>query len=361
MSTEPTIPATEVQQEPWVRLMGSPYFMDWLGEQRVSLGFSTYQTGKFFLIGRKADGTISGFERTFNHCMGMWASQNADTLWLSSRSQIWRFSQIPAHQDCYPGYDVAYLPNVAFTTGDLDVHDLIQEDNGRVVFVNTRFGCLATISERGSFRPVWKPPFLSALVPEDRCHLNGLAMRDGKARYVTAVSQSDVSDGWRDKRKDGGCIVDVEGNEVISTGLSMPHSPRWYRDQLWVLNSGTGEFGRIETASGKFEPIAFCPGYLRGMAFHGDFAILTLSKPRNLTFQGLHLDNALEKKHAEPQCGLQIVDLRTGQIAHWLRIDGSLVTELYDSIILPGVTRPMAYGFSNDEIEKILIIDDPIG
>ena len=160
------------------------------------------------------------------------------------------------------GYDVAYVPRVGYTTGDLDVHDIAVDADGRVIFVCTLFGCLATLSERASFQPLWRPPFLSALVPEDRCHLNGLAMRDGRAAYVTAVADSDVADGWRDRRHDGGCVVDVASGEIVARGLSMPHSPRWYRDRLWLVNSGTGEFGCVDLATGRFEPIAFCPGYL---------------------------------------------------------------------------------------------------
>ena len=144
----------------------------------------------------------------------------------------------------------------------------------------------------------------------------------------------------------------------VCTGLSMPHAPRWYRDRLWVLNSGTGEFGQVDLASGRFEPIAFCPGYLRGLTFHGDYAIATLSKPRHLTFQGLELNDRLAQKGAEPQCGLQIIDLRTGSISEWLRIDGTLVTELYDSVVLPGVRQPMAVGFKTTEIERLMLIED---
>ena len=256
------------------------------------------------------------------------------------------------------GYDFAYIPRVGYTTGHIDVHDMGLDADGRLIFVNTMFGCLATFSERANFKPLWRPPFLSALVPEDRCHLNGLAMRDGRPAFVTVVSRSDVADGWRDKRHDGGCVLDVASGEAVCTGLSMPHAPRWYRDRLWVLNSGTGEFGQVDLASGRFEPIAFCPGYLRGLTFHGDYAIATLSKPRHLTFQGLELNDRLTQKSAEPQCGLQIIDLRSGAISEWLRLDGTLVTELYDSVVLPGVRQPMAVGFKTTEIERLMLIED---
>lgn len=82
-------------------------------------------------------------------------------------------------------------------------------------------------------------------------------------------------------------------------------------------------------------------------------------KPRHSSFHGLPLDDQLEKRKAEPQCGLQIIDLNSGTIAHWLRLDGSLVTELYDSAVLPGVRQPMAIGFQSNEIERLMLIDEP--
>jgi uncharacterized protein (TIGR03032 family) len=265
-------------------------------------------------------------------------------------------SGIPAWTE--RGYDVAYVPRIGYTTGDIDVHDISVAADGRVIFVCTLFGCLATLSERASFQPLWRPAFLSAMVPEDRCHLNGLAMHDGRAAYVTAVADSDVADGWRDRRRDGGCVIDVASNEIVARGLSMPHSPRWYRDRLWLVNSGTGEFGSIELSTGRFKPIAFCPGYLRGLTFVGDYAVVTLSKPRHVTFHGLALDDRLKQHGAEPQCGLLVIDLRTGTIAHWLRLDGSLVTELYDVVTLFGVRQPMALGFKTNEIERLLLVDE---
>jgi uncharacterized protein (TIGR03032 family) len=181
-------------------------------------------------------------------------------------------------------------------------------------------------------------------------------MDDGQPRYVTAVSQSDVADGWRDRRRDGGVLIDVSSNEIILKGLSMPHSPRWYRDKLWLLNSGTGEFGYADIDRGIFEPVVFCPGYARGLSFCGDFALIGISKPRhNKTFSGLSLDENLQAKNVEPRCGVLVIDLRTFDTVHWLRIDG-VVEELYDVIALPGVRRPMAIGFQTDEIRRIVTI-----
>ncbi len=240
----------------------------------------------------------------------------------------------------------------------MDVHDVAVDADGRLLFVNTMFGCLATLSDNANFQPLWQPKFLSRLVPEDRCHLNGLAMKDGRPAFVSVVSQSDVADGWRDKRRDGGAVIDIASGEAVVTGLSMPHSPRWHNGRLWVLNSGTGEFGTVDTESGMFQPICFCPGYMRGLAFVDHYAVVTLSKPRHDSFRGLEPDERLEQANAEPQCGLQIIDLNTGIVSHWLRIEGTLVTELYDSIVLPGVRQPMAVGFKTNEIERLMLVDE---
>ena len=368
--------ATPSTSAPSLEITASRQFTSWLAEQNLSLAFTTYQAGKVFFIGLQPNGQLSVFERSFERCMGLYAE--GSTLYMSSLYQLWRFENALSAGEVHNGYDGVYVPQVDYITGDLDVHDVVVEvppqpplsrgeqekqsfvraltkgGLGGVIFVNTLFSCLATVSEKYSFIPLWQPPFISKLAAEDRCHLNGLALRDGLPRYVTAVSQSDVADGWRDRRPDGGCVIDISSNEIILTGLSMPHSPRWYRDKLWLLNSGTGEFGCADIERGVFEPVAFCPGYMRGCAFSGDFAIVGLSKPRhNKTFSGLSLDENLRAKDAEPRCGLVVIDLRSGDIVHSLRIEG-VVEELYDVQVLPGVRRPMAIGFKTDEIRRVV-------
>ncbi|MBP0013469.1 MAG: TIGR03032 family protein [Roseofilum sp. SBFL] len=339
-------------------IMGSRQLPHWLAEQNVSLAFTTYQTGKLFLIGTGADRRLWIFERTFNRAMGLCATLSS--LYLSSLYQLWRFENALEPGQIHEGCDRLYVPQISYITGDLDIHDIAIDKSGQIIFVNTLFGCLATMSATHSFIPLWKPPFISKLAAEDRCHLNGLAMENGEPRYVSMVSQTDIADGWRDRRVNGGCIMDVTTNEVVLRDLSMPHSPRWYRDKLWLLNSGTGYFGYVDRQTGQFEPVTFCPGYLRGLAFAGDFAIVGLSKPRhNKTFMDLPLDETLKAKDAEARCGLQVIDLRTGDIVHWLRIDG-YIEEMYDVAVLPNVRRPMALGFKTDEIRRVITIGDSL-
>jgi uncharacterized protein (TIGR03032 family) len=348
--------ATASTAEPWVEVTGSPGFPKWLAEQNVSLAFTTYQTGKLFLLGRQPEGRLAVFERTFNRAMGLWA--DGQTLWLGTLYQLWRFENLLRPGELYQGHDRLYVPKVGHTTGDLDVHDVAVDRTGRVLFVATGFGCVATLAERASFTPLWRPPFLSKFAAEDRCHLNGLALADGGPRYATAVSTSDVVDGWRDRRRDGGVVLEIPDGRVITSGLSMPHSPRLYRSRLWLLNSGTGQFGSVDPAGGQFEPLTFCPGYLRGLAFVGDYAVVGLSRPRHdKTFGGLPLEEELLRRGAEARCGLLVIDIRTGDVAHWLRVEG-MVRELYDVAVLPQVSRPMALGFKTDEIQRIVAVGD---
>jgi uncharacterized protein (TIGR03032 family) len=346
-----------VADRPKLELMASRQFNAWLAEEKVSLAFTTYQAGKLHLIGLTPDGSLSVFERTFNRCLGLCGS--GQTLYMSSLYQLWRLENALEPGQHHGAYDRVFVPRVAWTTGDLDIHDIAVDADGRVVFVNTLFSCLATVSDTHSFVPLWRPPFISRLAAEDRCHLNGLALVDGRPRYVTSVSQTDVNDGWRDRRRDGGTVIDVASNAIIMTGLSMPHSPRWYRDRLWLLDSGTGYFGYVDIARGRFEPVCFCPGYLRGLSFIGAFAVVGLSTCReNRTFSDLALEDNLRARKAEPRCGLQVIDMRSGDIVHSLRLEG-VVKELYDVVVLEGVRQPMALGFKTDEIRRTLSVGRP--
>ena len=353
-----TSSATDTKSEPWVEVTGSRHLPNWLAEQHVSLAFTTYQTGKLFLVGLHPEGRLAVFERTFNRAMGLWG--DGQTLWLSTLFQLWRFENLLQPGEMHQDHDRLFVPKIGYTTGDLDVHDIAIDHTGRVVFVATAFGCLATLSERASFTPIWSPPFLSKLTGEDRCHLNGMALDDaGQPRYVTAVSTSDVVDGWRDRRRDGGVVLEIPDGRVLASGLSMPHSPRLYRGRLWLHDSGTGNFGSVDPNGGPFEPLAFCPGYLRGLAFVGDYAVVGLSRPRHdKTFGGLALEEELAKRGTDARCGLMIIDLRSGDVVHWLRIEG-MVTELYDVAVLPQVIRPMALGFKTNEIHRIVAIGQP--
>lgn len=343
---------------PKLEITASRQFVPWLYEQNLSLVFTTYQAGKVFFIGLQPDSKLAVFERTLDRCMGLYVKGNS--LYISTLYQLWRFENILAPGEIRNEHDAIYLPQLGYITGDLDIHDIVIDDEQQIVFANTLFSCLATVSATHSFVPIWQPPFITKLAAEDRCHLNGLALKDGKPKYVSVISQSDVAEGWRQKRVNGGCIIDIDSNEIVLAGLSMPHSPRWYNDKLWLLNSGTGQFGYADIDSGTFQAIAFCPGYQRGLAFHNNFAIVGISESRHTkTLSGLPLDDFLAAKDTTARCGLLVIDLKSGDIVHSLNIEG-VVNELYDIAVLPKIRRPMAIGFRTDEIRRVITIGDAI-
>ena len=330
----------------------SPGFAAWLHDQNAALAVTTYQIGKLFLIGAPAPDRLSVTERTFQRCLGVASVGNS--LYLAGLNNILRFENVvPAGQNL-DGHDLVFVPQVAWFTGDVFAHDVGVLPSGRPIFVNTLFSCLASIDEQSSFRSFWQPSFVSALRPEDRCHLNGLAMQDGRPRFVTAAGRTDAPRAWRDTRIGQGCAIDVGSGEVVAGDLTMPHSPRLHQGRLYLCNAGTGELGEVEPASGRFNPIAFCPGFARGVAFAGDHVLVGLSLPRqHRDFSGLPLDDRLKQEGREPRCMIQVINRDSGAAEHWLEL-GGVVRELYDIACLPGLRTPMAVGFAQGQINRLI-------
>jgi len=324
----------------------------------ISFAFTSYQSGLLYFIGRNKEGGINVHQAALPKPMGL-CHDGEHGLTMTGGFQIMRFANIlEPDQKINDTFDACYVPRLVHVTGTLDAHDVGIGPAGNPIFVNTRYNCLATTSSRYSFETLWKPPFISDIVDEDRCHLNGMAMKNGKPKYVTAVSRSNTIDGWRDRRADGGIIMDVETNEIVCEGLSMPHSPRLHNGKLWVLNSGTGELGIVNLEEGDtdcFEPKVFCPGFLRGLSFHGNFAFVGLSKPRYKRFEGLALDKKLKDADSEPWCGVQIIDLTTGTCVDWFRIDGK-IGELFDLEVIAGYCTPMAVAPESPEAASLVTL-----
>lgn len=338
------------QAAPALQIQTSDGLWQWLAEQNISLALTTYQTNQLFLIGRSQEpGRLAVQERLFDKPMGLFWQD--DTLTMGCRSQIWQLAnRLPAGQSHEDG-DRLYVPRQAWITGDVNAHDVAIDKQGRLLFVNTDFSCLATLDPDYSFRPLWQPPFISKLVAEDRCHLNGLALQDGEATWMTACSQTNNAAGWRHHRLDGGVVLHLPSNAIAATGLSMPHSPRWHRDRLWLLNSGSGELGYLDGE--RFVPVAYGPGFGRGLAFHGRYALVGMSQLRTSSLGVLALEQRLAAEGQQAQCGLMVVDLDSGAVVHWLRF-ASQVEELFDLVVIPGARRPRALGLQDDDIERLV-------
>jgi uncharacterized protein (TIGR03032 family) len=324
-------------------------FGQWLGGAGGSLAVTTYQAGKVALVGwDNVNRQVTLLLRQFDKPLGL--AVNGPQLALATRHAVLLCADAPLLapdylEDQRGRYDALYLPRAAYFTGDINAHDLAFDSGGDLWVVNTRFGCLARLSRRFSFEPAWKPPFVSEIVPEDRCHLNGLAMLDGKPKYVTCLGETDAAGAWRGDKATGGVIVDVDANQVVVRGLSMPHSPRWHDGRLWLLNSGLGELWRVDAATGTHDVVCALPGYLRGLCFVAPhFALIGLCQIREKhLFGGL----PVQQRHAELLCGVAAVDLRSGALAGMLEFTSG-VQELYDVRFLPGVQRPMILNLEKD-------------
>ena len=245
-------------------------FANWLTARNASLAFTSYQTGQLFLVGVMANNRVSFHQSHFPRAMGLHV--DGGRIYLVSNVNVWRLENVLGpNQRANQHFDTFYMPRNAQYTGDLDGHEIALDASRRIVFVNTKFSCLAV-------------PTRGLLLPSE---FIGIAERTGAiARIGVAMLRRacrDVS-GWRDRRWEGGVIIDVQSNEVIVDDLSMPHSPRVHEGALWVLDSGRGYLVKIDIATKARTDIAFCPGFLRGLAFAGRFAIVTTSLPRDGAF-----------------------------------------------------------------------------
>jgi uncharacterized protein (TIGR03032 family) len=272
-----------------------------------------------------------------------------DALVVSAGSTIELFVNDPRMATAYPRqpntYDALFLPRRTYQTGRIDVHGLEWDDNGLLWMVNTRFGCLATVSDRFSFEPRWFPPFISDLVPEDRCHLNGMAFKDGAPRYVTCLAATDEQGGWRKNLPNEGVLVNVSTNEIVLEDLPMPHSPRFVGDRLYMLLSATGELVRVDTDAGRYEVVQKIGGFVRGLAYHRDHLFVAFSKLRKnaSTFRDLPIADEAT------QAGIAVVHEPTGAFVGRI-VYGQSVDEIFDVAILTNILRPGIVGLDREEI-----------
>lgn len=339
-----------VGDAPKLNMHASKHFAAWLAGQGVSLVFATGRTSKIFVVGvGGGDAPVSVSERTLDNCSGLIAYEN--TLYAASAWQIWRFENALGPGQQMEAGDALFAPKASHVTGAIGCRDLAVDADGRLIFVSSLFNCLGYLSRDHNFRPAWKPEFVRSYVAEDRCHLSGLAMVDGYPGYVTASAVTDEKGGWRKKRQDGGAVIDVRTGDIVCSGLSLPRAPRIHGKTLWLQEAGTGYLGRVDTASGNFERVAFCPGYMRGMQIVGNFAVVCVSADYDA--DGLDLPGNLRDRDMQARCGVVIIDLTSGNMMHWLRLDG-VVRELHAVTALQGVMSPRLVGFKSDEISRTI-------
>lgn len=321
-------------------------FRDWLAGAGGAVAVSTYQAGMLVLVSWDGE-RVRVLPRRFDKPMGL--DGDGARLALATRHELTVFANAaalaPDHGRQRGGwYDALYLPRVTWHIGDVQAHE-VQCAGDDCWIVNTRYSCLMRPSAGYSFEPAWAPPFVSDLVPEDRCHLNGLALADGRPAYATALGETDAAHGWRERRADGGIVLDVAADAVLARGFAMPHSPRVHDGRLYVLDSGRGALCRVDRDAGAVETVAELPGYARGLAFVGDTALVGLSRIREKhLFGGM----PIERRHESLRCGVAVVDPRRGEMTGLLECTAG-ATELFDLRFLPGLERPNILGRDRDE------------
>lgn len=335
---------------------------DLLNHLGIAVMATTYQAGKLLAFSG-LNGRSSLLIRSFPHPMGITVER--ERMALLCQHSVWELANQPGLVDQSSGervpYDAYYVPRRAHVTGDIAGHEIAwsrpegsssDEPHDELLMVATRFSCLAKLDAQYSFVPVWRPPFITEIRAEDRCHLNGVAMVDGRPRWVSALGATDIRQGWREHRTTGGCVMDVESGAFVTRNLSMPHSPRWYRDQLWILESGTGELQTIDLQTGQRTTVARFPGFVRGLSFSGNFAFVGLSQARESSTFG---DLQIQQEYDELECGIYAVDLDRGQIVAMVKFTQGC-TELFDLKVVPSVRRLGVVGLAKDTINGIFIL-----
>lgn len=324
-----------------------------LRELNTSLLITTYQAGKLILV-RNDGGTLNTHFVGFRKPMGL-AVDHA-RFFVGTETGIREYRNVPAASarlEPANRHDAVYVLRNQHVTGNIDIHEMAIAD-GECWYVNTLFSCLCTRDDDYSFVPQWRPHFISGLAPEDRCHLNGLAVVDGEPRFLTALGETDTPQGWRANKKNGGILLDYASGEAIVRGLSMPHSPRWHRDRLWVLESGRGSLGTVDLATGKVETVARVPGFTRGLDFLGPLAFIGLSQLRETN---AFTDIPITEENADRMSGVWIVNIQSGQTIGFLKFS-NVVQEIFAVQTLPGMAFPAIVDEDDELIKSTYVLPD---
>ncbi len=328
-----------------------PLLLEKLG---ISVAVSTYQSGKLILL-RNMDGKLNTHYHAFERPMGFCVNQT--TMYLGVQTRIIKFRNIPELKDRLDSSgkeDACYVPRAIQITGGIDIHEMEMDSDGELLFINTKFSALCKLDYENSFVPVWRPDFITALAAEDRCHLNGLCMVDGKPKYVTALGKTDIKGGWRENKRDGGILIDIDSNEIVLEGLSMPHSPRWYRDKLWILESGEGSIATVDLKERKVNAVAKVPGFTRGVDFIGPLAFIGLSQIReSADFGGLPITEHLKERI----CGVWVVNIETGETLGNVVFTAG-VEEIFSVKILRHAKFPEVLNLDHDLLQSTFMIPE---
>ena len=312
----------------------SPEFPKLLNKLGGTIMFTTYQSGKVIMLSSD-DENISQLVRDFDRPMGI--TLYNDLMAIALRNNVTMFKDSKELAKTYPNkqnsYDTFYYPVATNLTNYIDTHDICFSKQG-LIAVNTSYSCVVKVDGINSFEPIWFPPFIKEFSSGDACHLNGVCVdEDRDIRYVTAFGKTVKSGGWRLNKLIGGFLYDIKEDRYLCENLPMPHSPRVYKNELYLLLSATEEFVKIDRTTGEKETITKLDGFIRGLSFYENYAFIGVSKLRKShTFGDLPI--ARKRLYA----GVVIIDLNTKSKVAEVYYDEAL-EEIYDVHFIPNAKR----------------------
>ncbi|MEQ9229949.1 MAG: TIGR03032 family protein [Cyclobacteriaceae bacterium] len=306
-----------------------------LEKTKSSIVFSTYQAGKLIFISSKDGEILIKYAKNFARPMGIAFDPKTSRLAVATKNQINVFGNSSALAQSFPEkpnhYDAMFMPQCRYYTGRVDTHEIAFGEEG-LWTVNTQFSALTLMTDSQHFEVKWKPPFIGELRPFDKCHLNGMAMKDGKPKYVSMFGEMDQPTEWRKSEKNHGLIMDVDTGEVLVRNLTMPHTPTLYEEKIYFLQSGTGQIMYYDLKTKQTVEVALLKSFLRGLEVIGDFLFVGASELReqSTSFGKLPISDQ------ETFCGIYVYNRHTGQQVAGLSYT-DLVKEIFSVKVLPGL------------------------
>lgn len=203
--------------------------------------------------------------------------------------------------------------STSFLPGCFYLHDLAMI--GGTLHANSVGQNTVVRLDGASAEAVWWPRSMerdgTPIVDRNYIQLNSIAAGssvEGSFFSASSVQPEHRRPGQLSYPVDGrGVIFSGATREVYTTGLTRPHSARFYGPDLWVNNSGYGEIGRAP--NGGFEPLLRLPGWTRGLCFAGNIGFVATSRvlPRFKRYApGLDIEKST--------CGIHAIDMGTMKV-----------------------------------------------
>ena len=125
--------------------------------------------------------------------------------------------------------------------------------------------------------------------------------------------------------------LDVREDSIVTDQLSMPHSPP-SRPRASICSIPGAHAGQGRSKSGAQDRHRLLPGFLRGR-IHNGYAIATVPCRAHGAWRARDWDE-LKKRDGSPGAAICVVDLRSGDLVEWSRLNGA-IKELFDVAMIP--------------------------